>query len=88
MFIFRACVSLFFCFFLVYICEIYPARIRGIGTGIVSSIGSLATILNPIYIGALRKNGLNAFTIFLILGLIAIGCLKLLPETKSEKMIE
>ncbi len=86
-FIFRGCVSLFFCFFQVYMCELYPARIRAIGMGVISSFGSLATTLNPLYLGAVRRNGLNVFTLFLILGMIAIGCSVLLPETKGERMV-
>jgi MFS family permease len=69
-------------------CELYPARIRAMGMGVISSFGTLATTLNPIYLGFFRRNGLNVFTVFLILGIIAIGCLTLLPETKGRKMIE
>ena len=87
-FIFRGCVSLFFCLFQVYMCELYPARIRAMGLGVVSAFGTLATTLNPPILGFLRRNGLNVFTVFLILVLTAIGCLTLLPETKNQRMVE
>jgi hypothetical protein len=58
------------------------------GMGVVSSFGTLATTLNPIYLGFVRTKGLNVFNVFLILGIIAIGCLALLPETNERRMIE
>ncbi len=69
-------------------CELYPARIRAIGMGVISSFGTLATTLSPLYLGAIRRHGLNVFTVFLILGMVATGCLVLLPETKGKKMVE
>lgn len=67
-------------------CEIYPARIRAIGVGVISSFGTLATALNPLYLGLARLAGFNPFSIFLIFGMVAIVCLSILPETKGGSM--
>ncbi len=78
-FLFRSCVSLFFCIFEVYMCELFPGRIRAMGTGFSSAFGTLAAVLNPHYLGLMRRNGLNAFNLFLMMAITSITCLALLP---------
>jgi|694.fasta_scaffold115113_1 hypothetical protein len=85
-FIFRGCVSFFFCFFQVYFCELYPARARGMGAGIVSAFGTLAATSSPIYLGYLRRNGINVMSFFVLFAIIAIGNLILLEETKGKAL--
>lgn len=87
-FIFRGCVSFFFCFFQVYFCELYPARARGMGAGIVSAVGTLASTSSPIYLGYLRRNGINVMSFFVLFAIIAIGNLFLLTETKGAPLKE
>jgi sugar phosphate permease len=87
-FIFRGCVSFFFCFFQVYFCELYPARARGMGSGIVSAVGTLASTSSPIYLGYLRRNGINVMSFFVLFAIIAIGNLFLLHETKGAPLKE
>jgi sugar phosphate permease len=77
-FIFRACISFFFCFFQIYVCELFPSRARGMGFGIVSAVGTLASTSSPIYLGVLRRNGLDEFNFFILFGIAAIGSLTLL----------
>lgn len=87
-FIFRGSVSFFFCFFQVYACELYPGRARGMGVGIVSAVGTLASTSSPIYLGYLRRNGINVMNFFVLFGIIAIGNLTLLYETKGRPLKE
>lgn len=82
-FIFRGCIAFFFCFFQVYFCELYPSRARGMGAGIVSAIGTLASTSSPIYLGYLQRNDINVMSIFVLFGIIGLGNLTLLNETKG-----
>ena len=54
-FIFRAAVSLYFCIFYLYVNELYPSRVSGIGLGIISAIGIIATTISPIVLGILKR---------------------------------
>lgn len=87
-FIFRACISFFFCFFQIYFCELYPARARGMGAGIVSAIGTLASTSSPIYLGYLKRNNINVMSIFVLFGIIGMSSLLLLTETKGVPLKE
>lgn len=82
-FIFRASIAFFFCFFQIYACELYPSRARGIGTGIVSAVGTLASTSSPIYLGYLKRNNINVMSIFVLFGIIGLSSLILLTETKG-----
>jgi len=77
-FIFRASIAFFFCFFQVYFCELYPSRARGMGAGMVSAVGTLASTSSPIYLGYLSRNNINVMTIYVLFGIIGIGNLTLL----------
>jgi nitrate/nitrite transporter NarK len=55
---------------------------RALGFGTISAVGALAAALNPLYIGALHRNGVNVknfFWFFAFFGVIAIVCLTFLP---------
>ncbi len=54
-FVFRFAVATEFVFFLVYIVELYPAKVTGIGIGTVSAFGTLGSTLCPIIIGVLER---------------------------------
>lgn len=87
-FIFRLCVSFFFCFFQVYVCELYPSRARGLGSGIVSAVGTIASTVSPLLLGQLKRQGINVMIFFVMFGIVAIGCLTLLEETKGVALKE
>jgi nitrate/nitrite transporter NarK len=67
-------------------CELFPGRIRALGTGIASAFGTLAAVLNPYYLGLIRKNGLNVFNLFFMMAITAITCLVFLPETQNQPL--
>jgi hypothetical protein len=48
------------------------------GAGIVSAIGTLASTSSPIFLGYLRRNGINVMSIYILFAIIAIGNLMLL----------
>jgi hypothetical protein len=82
-FIFRGSIAFYFCFFQIYFCELYPARARGIGSGIVSAVGTLASTSSPIYLGYLQRNNINPMTVFVLFGIIGMSNVILLKETKG-----
>ena len=86
MFVFRFVVTLAFNIYQVYMCELFPARVRGVGTGIVSAGGTLGSTVSPIYLGTLRRNGINVNIFFVAFGLVSIACLTLLNETMGQPM--
>jgi hypothetical protein len=53
------------------------------GAGIVSAIGTLASTSSPIYLGYLQRNDINVMSIFVLFGIIGLGNLTLLNETKG-----
>ena len=77
-FVFRGSISFYFCFFQIYYCELYPARARGMGSGVVSSIGTLASTSSPIYLGYLQRNNINPMTVFVLFGIIGLSVVTLL----------
>lgn len=79
--LFRAVISFFFSFFEIYISEIFPSRVRGLGFGIISAAGSLSSALTPTILSILLDNTIDALLLFSISGVMAASCLTLLPET-------
>ena len=53
------------------------------GAGIVSAVGTLASTSSPIYLGYLQRNDVNVMSIFVLFGIIGLGNLTLLNETKG-----
>lgn len=54
---------------------------RNISGGVLSIFGTAASTLSPIVMGAFTRANLSHFILFTILGLVAIGCYMLCPET-------
>jgi hypothetical protein len=77
-FIFRAAVSLYFCIFYLYVNELYPSRVSGIGLGIISAVGIIATTISPIVLGILKRNDFNIMIIFCAFGVLAMGLTNLM----------
>ena len=77
-FIFRGSIAFYFCYFQIYFCELYPARARGLGSGIVSAVGTLASTSSPIYLGYLQRNNINPMTVFVLFGIIGLSNVMLL----------
>jgi hypothetical protein len=65
---------------------LYPSRARGLGAGIVSAIGTMASTSSPIFLGYLKRKNFNVMTLFVLFGIIAIGSLTLLKETKGKPL--
>lgn len=83
-FVFRFCSSLEFAIFLVYTNEVFPTQIRGIGLGISSALGTVASTASPYIFGAhLTTNSATShiMIVFLVLSLIGVFLWVKLPET-------
>ena len=52
---FRFAIATEFVLFLVYIVELYHAKVTGIGIGTVSAFGTLGSTMCPIIIGVLER---------------------------------
>jgi hypothetical protein len=55
-FLFRSVVAFYFCVFYLYINELYPTRVTGLGVGTVSAFGSLASIFSSLVFDLLNNN--------------------------------
>lgn len=73
-FVFRFSISMMFGLLFIYITEVYPIRVRNIGSGVFVTFGGLASAVNPIIMGELTRANINHFILFSILGLFAVGC--------------
>jgi OCT family organic cation transporter-like MFS transporter 13 len=80
-FVFRFCISMEFTVMLVYQSEIYPTRVRNIGNGLLGVFGTTTSTLSPIVMGLFTRAELNPFILFTCLGILAIGCYLVSPET-------
>ena len=65
----RFLVCLFLSMFFVYVCEIYPTKIRSIGLGWMSIIGISGGMLTPYAIYYLNKLKINTWIVPGIIGL-------------------
>lgn len=86
--IFRSSSALYFILMYIYMVELYPSRSRGMGGGISSSVGTLASSLSPIILGLFERNNINANILFAVLALLSIGVVTLLPETLGKPLRE
>lgn len=55
-----------------YASEVFPTRIRGIGTGTTSSAGRLASLIAPTLFGVMMQNNLNQIYIFILASVIFV----------------
>ena len=80
-FVFRFCVSMQFTLMLVYQNEIYPTRVRNIGNGLLGVFGTMTSTVSPVVMGFFTRAEINHFILFTCLGIVAIGCFMVSPET-------
>ena len=78
-FIFRLSISCYFIILYVYMVELYPARSRAIGNGIVSAVGTLGSTLAPIILGVFSRNSININIFFLLCVIVGLGSIPFLP---------
>ena len=83
-FLFRSVVAVYFCVFELYINELYPTRVTGLGVGTVSAFGSLASILSPFILSLINAN----FVMMIFCGFALVGAAVSLrlKETKGLHM--
>jgi hypothetical protein len=58
------------------------------GSGISSSVGTLASSMSPIILGYFQRNKLNPNIMFAVLSLLSVGVTTLLPETRGVPLKE
>ena len=57
----------------MYVIELFPARVTGLGMGAISACGSLAITLGPIIISSFEKSELSVMILFILIGFIGLG---------------
>lgn len=75
-----------------YASEVFPTRIRGIGTGTTSSAGRLASLIAPTLFGAMMGAGVDTIYIFILASVVfvigAVSTLAFGTETKGRSVEE
>ena len=75
-----------------YASEVFPTRVRGIGTGTTSSAGRLASLIAPTLFGAMMQAGADTMYIFVLASVVfrigAVSTLVFGTETKGRSIEE
>jgi len=64
--------------------ELYPGRARAIGSGFVAAVGTVASTICPIFLGALERAEINVMIFFTVTGIIGVGIFTVLNETQGK----
>ena len=80
--------AFYFSVFFLYVTELYPLRARGIGFGIGSAAGAIASSSGNAIIFGLADNGITPMIFFTLVGILAIATLFFLPETHNKPLVD
>lgn len=83
-FVFRVVVAGYFCVFYLYINELFPTRVTGLGVGLISACGAVASMLSPLVLDLINNNVL--MMIFCGLTLVGASVITLMPETRGKEI--
>lgn len=82
----RFCICAYFSVFFLFLTEIYPLPVRGIGFGMTSVFGALASISSQFILTSISKTKINPMIIFTFISVIGILALFQLPETLHKTL--
>ena len=82
----RMCISAYFAVFYLYITELFPLPLRGLGFGISSIFGALGHISSQFILSSITQTDLNPMIIFAVISAAGCGAIKFLPETLNKKL--
>ena len=68
----------------IYLNELLPTRARAMGGGIINVLGTAASTISPIIMGALVRNKINPFILFAIMGIFGTCSYTFLKETYQQ----
>jgi hypothetical protein len=72
----------------VYLVELFPSSICGLGNGFASVAATLGSTSTPIILGILQRLDLKVMILFCCYGAIGMGVCGLLQETKGKQIPE
>ena len=84
----RFFVSFYFSLFFLYVTELFPLRARGMGFGIGSAAGAIASSSGNIILSSLSENSINPQIFFCLCAILAIATLFFLPETMNMPLTD
>lgn len=82
----RFCICAYFSVFFLFVTEIYPLPLRGIGFGMSSAFGALASISSQFVLSSISKTKINPMIIFSGVSVIGLIIISRLPETLNKKL--
>lgn len=82
----RFFVSFYFSIFFLYVTELFPLRARGMGFGVGSAAGAIASSSGGVILTAMQSNGIAPTIFFVLCGVLAIAVLLFLPETMNKPL--
>lgn len=88
LFLMRLVVCMVYAILFVYVAELYPTRVRGLGLGLANITGTLGTMLSPFIILLSDTSGVNRWIIPGAVGLLATLGVLPLTETLGRPMQE
>jgi len=77
----RFMISIGFLIIYLYLNELYPTSVRGIGTGFCTFIGRLGSIFAPIVVSAMESSGVNPWISFGVVSMLAGAVCTVMRET-------
>lgn len=91
-FVMRFAVSMEFQVFLIYVNELYPTQIVGMGLSYVSALGTLPNVFIPELINVSDRHGINIMIFFCLVAALGLISSAFLRETRGlapvEKILE
>ncbi len=87
-FVLRFAVALEFQILLIYVNELYPTQIAGIGVSYIALMGTLPNLFLPELINLCNRYGLNVMIFFCIISIVGLIPSKFIKETKGLALTE
>jgi hypothetical protein len=78
-FFYKFAVSTLYIFIIIYVVELFPSRVVGLGAGSANAFGIISSAFMPIILGSLERAKFNLMIFFFLMAAIGF-CLVLLLE--------
>ena len=82
----RFCICYYFSIFFLYVTEIFPLRARGLGFGIASAFGAVASASAQFIFSEMEERGINSMIFLTIAAILPMIVLTFLDETHNKPL--